>query len=69
MEQVTIYPKTRKELFDEYNERVSRSTFTKWCKELEAEGKIRVRKNLLTVKEVITFYEEFGRPGLNSIQA
>lgn len=58
-----VFPKSKSELFNEYQNRISYGTFRKWIKALSDEGKIRKGKKVLNVKEVMTVYEELGMPG------
>lgn len=61
-----IYPKSKSELFQEYNNRISYGTFRKWIKELSDAGKIRKGKKVLNTKEVQIVYHELGIPGQTS---
>jgi hypothetical protein len=58
-----IYPKSKSELFQEYNNLISYGTFRKWIKELSDAGKIRPGKKILNTKEVQIVYHELGIPG------
>lgn len=64
IEKITIHPKGRGEIFNEYQGSISRSTFTQWMKELENAGLIRKGKKILSVREVIAVYRELGKPGI-----
>ena len=57
-----IFPKSKSELFQEYEDTISICTFRKWLKGLSDEGKIRKGIKILTSKEVQTVYEELGIP-------
>lgn len=58
-----IFPKSKSELFNEYNSTISHSTFRKWIRELTNDGKIRKGVQILNTKEVETVYNELGIPG------
>ncbi|WP_439555227.1 hypothetical protein [Dyadobacter sp.] len=60
---IVIFPKSKSELFNEYQNHISICTFRKWLKELADEGKIRKGKKILSVKEVQIIYNELGVPG------
>jgi len=60
---IPIFPKSKSELFNEYQDRISYGTFRKWIKALTDEGKLRKGKKILNVKEVQIVYEELDIPG------
>lgn len=64
IEKITLTPKGRGEIFQEYQGTISRSTFTAWMKELEEKNLIRKGKKILSVKEVLSVYRELGKPGV-----
>tara|TARA_R110002124_G_scaffold176991_1_gene344984 strand:+ start:359 stop:580 length:222 start_codon:yes stop_codon:yes gene_type:complete len=60
--EIRIFPKSKKELFNEYKDSISVGTFRNWLKELTKEGKIRRNIQILNTKEVETIYNELGIP-------